>query len=87
MNNAVKLIINNTNVVGIVSQIQHDNITLPHIVPGINLSSSTDTRDQTYNSIDNKRWADLFVVGRGITKSEDPSRSCREYVDAIKSTN
>ena len=86
-NNAMKLIINNSNVVGVVSQIKYDNITIPQIVPGISLSTSNDNRDQTYNSIENKKWANLFVVGRGITKSPVPCDACREYVDAIKLEN
>ena len=43
------------------------------IIPGINISQKeTDSLGQKYSSIENKKWADIFVVGRDIVRNPDP---------------
>jgi uridine monophosphate synthetase len=83
MQNALNIINANTNVVGIVSQIKHNSVNIPHIVPGINITSNADSSDQIYNSFELKKWADLFVVGRGIIMTANIAEVCREYVEHI----
>lgn len=61
---------------------EDSNIILPlNIVPGIKLERGTDEKNQVYNTIEDKKWADVFVVGRGITQSEDPEKEIQKYIE------
>jgi len=57
---------------------------LLHIVPGISLNSSNDNEGQTYNSPEEKDFADIYVVGRGIYESTDPVVSIKKYMGKIE---
>ena len=55
------------------------------IVPGINISKkTTDNLGQKYSDIENKKWADVFVVGRDIVRNPDPHSKTIEYKEYIK---
>ena len=38
-----------------------------HIVPGISKNTTSDSKGQKYNTIQEKNFADFFVVGRSIS--------------------
>ena len=76
----------NTNILGIVTQ---NNVDCDHnllkIVPGINISQKeTDNLGQKYSNIENKKWADIFVVGRDIVRNRNPYLKTLEYKEYIK---
>ena len=75
--NALKIAENN-NVLGIVSQHKLSNKLL-HFVPGISLSQSKDNHGQTYNSPENKDFADVFVMGRSIYMAPNPKEEIMKY--------
>lgn len=52
--------------------------------PGISLSSNSDNMGQKYSKINEKSFADVFVVGRGILSFDDKKSKISEY---IKETN
>lgn len=58
---------NNKNVVGMVCQ-EYLGPDYIHIVPGISKSDEGDNKGQKYNTIQEKNFADFFVVGRSISK-------------------
>ena len=70
-------------VIGIVSQNkkpQHPGQLM--LTPGINLSSTSDSKGQVYNSPEeafNERGIDIMIVGRGIYESENPTKWAEEY--------
>ena len=76
----------NNNIIGIVTQNNVEcNKDLLKIVPGINISQKeTDSLGQKYSSIENKKWADIFVVGRDIVRNPDPLLKTLEYKEYIK---
>ena len=74
------------NVIGIVCQ--HEmNCTnangnrLLHVVPGISLGRTGDGAGQTYSSPNERGFADIYVIGRGIYEADDPVSSVKEYID------
>ncbi len=71
---------------GIVTQNNVElNNKLLKFVPGINISQKeTDNLGQKYSDIENKKWADIFVVGRDIVRNEDPFLKTLEYKKYIK---
>jgi len=76
----------NTNILGIVTQNNVDcDRNLLKIVPGINISQKeTDNLGQKYSNIENKKWADIFVVGRDIVRNRNPYLKTLEYKEYIK---
>ncbi len=75
--NAIQLAENN-NVLGVVSQHKVSD-KLMHFVPGISLKDTNDKHGQTYNSPENKDFADVFVIGRGIYLASDPKEEIMKY--------
>lgn len=77
-NEVVKITQEFSNIIGIVCQHKMtDN--LLNIVPGISLKMSEDNKGQKYNSINNRLFADIFVVGRSICKSINPLETLNQY--------
>ena len=68
----------NNNVLGIVSQHKLSNKLL-HFVPGISLNQTKDNHGQTYNSPENKDFADVFVIGRSIYMAPNPKEEIMKY--------
>ena len=58
---------NNTNVIGMVCQ-EYLGPEYIHIVPGISKNDDNDDKGQKYNTIEKKKFADFYVVGRSISK-------------------
>jgi len=75
---ALKIAENNKNVIGVVSQHKVSEKLL-HIVPGISLNNNIDNLGQIYNKPDNKKFADIFVVGRSIYLSDNPKKEIEKY--------
>ena len=75
--NAIQLAENN-NVLGVVSQHKVSD-KLMHFVPGISLNQKNDKHGQTYNSPEDKDFADVFVIGRGIYLASDPKEEIIKY--------
>ena len=73
------------NVIGVVSQHKVSE-NLLHFVPGISISSNGDNMGQSYSLPSSKKFADVFVVGRGIYKSENPKKAIDEYIALTKNT-
>lgn len=81
----------NTNVsmwfVGIVCQnpLFLKNPGLIQLTPGVQIGSKGDDLGQQYNTPDAvvKNGADIAVVGRGITKAEDPATAAQEYKNLL----
>lgn len=71
-------------VAGVVTQMPNVSNRILKVVPGIKLESGKDDKGQQYNTIENRKWADIFVVGRGITQSIDPEKAVIEYVERSK---
>ena len=69
---------NNENVIGVVSQHKVSDKLL-HIVPGISLNNKNDNLGQTYNKPENRKFADIFVIGRGIYLSDSPRIEIQKY--------
>ena len=57
------------------------------ITPGISLNSKTDGINQNYNSIEDKLYTDIYVIGRYITKSLDPLKNLENILDKINNLN
>ena len=57
----------NKNIVGMVCQ-EYLGPDYIHIVPGISKNDESDNKGQKYNTIQEKSFADFFVVGRSISK-------------------
>ena len=66
------------NVIGIVCQHKFSD-KLMHFVPGISLVDKKDNMGQQYNVPKDRKFADVFVVGRGIYKAEDPKMEAKKY--------
>ena len=71
------------NVIGVVSQHKVSE-NLLHFVPGISMTAKSDNMGQSYSLPSNKKFADVFVVGRGIYKSENPRKAIEEYITLTK---
>jgi len=71
------------NVIGIVCQHKMSEKLL-HIVPGISINKTSDSQGQLYNTPNNKQFADIFVIGRGIYEAEDPINAIKLYKKEIK---
>lgn len=69
------------NVIGIVCQSKMTDTKL-NIVPGISLNkkNKTDSMGQQYNSLEDRSFADFYVVGRDIVNSENPRKKLLEYI-------
>ena len=69
------------NVIGIVCQSKMTDTKL-NIVPGISLNkkNKSDSMGQQYNSLEDRSFADFYVVGRDIVKSENPRKKLLEYI-------
>ena len=72
-------------VIGFVSQSRLS--PLPHLLqftPGVHSTQSGDDLSQTYTSPAQailEKGADVIIVGRGITKSDDPAAAAKQYRD------
>ena len=66
------------NVVGIVCQHKMSEKIL-HIVPGISIHKTGDSQGQQYNTPNNRKFADIFVIGRGIYEAKDPAKAIQMY--------
>ena len=66
------------NVIGIVCQHKMSDKLL-HIVPGISINKTGDSQGQQYNTPENRNFADIFVIGRGIYESDDPFNTIQMY--------
>ena len=78
--------VNNKNIIGVVTQFDC-RFSGIKIIPGVNITSSTDNKDQQYSALSSKSWGSLFVVGRDITNNKDPSQRCIEYNRQISTPN
>ena len=69
------------NVIGIVCQSKMTDTKL-NIVPGISLNkkNNSDSMGQQYNTLEDRSFADFYVVGRDIVKSENPRKKLLEYI-------
>jgi uridine monophosphate synthetase len=70
------------NVIGIVCQHKMSEQLL-HIVPGISIHKTGDSQGQQYNTPNNRNFADIFVIGRGIYEAEDPLKEIGRYQTEI----
>tara|TARA_R110002073_G_scaffold4953_11_gene31457 strand:- start:556 stop:1764 length:1209 start_codon:yes stop_codon:yes gene_type:complete len=59
---------------------------LLHIVPGISLNMNDDNEGQTYSSPEERAFADIYVIGRGIYESDDPVLSIKKYLKMIENS-
>ncbi len=76
--NVIEIAENNNNILGVVSQHKvSDN--LMHFVPGISLNTKKDNFGQTYDNPLNKKFADVYVIGRGIYLSSNPQQEIKKY--------
>lgn len=66
------------NMIGIVCQSKMSD-TLLNIVPGISLTQSGDDKGQQYSTLNDRKFADVFVVGRSIINSKDPLQTIKNY--------
>lgn len=78
----VKISENNNNVIGVVSQHKVSDKLL-HFVPGISLNKNSDNLGQTYNKPEDKEFAEIYVVGRGIYLSNNPQEEIKKYIKKI----
>lgn len=89
-NVAVKIAENHSEfVIGFISQSKvSTNQKFLHLTPGVNIKDTNDKFDQNYttpNQAIKERGADIIIVGRGISKSEDPSKTSKNYqIEAFK---
>lgn len=75
---------NNSIVAGVISQEKLDD-NLFHLVPGIKLNAGTDGMGQKYRTPEDvKDFADVIIVGRGITEADDPVATVKEYRERIR---
>ena len=54
------------------------------IKPGINIDLQSDNINQTYTNpanISNDEHATMYVIGRGITNSDNPIKKIKEYLN------
>ena len=77
-NNVIKISKELPNIIGIVCQHKMTDDLL-NIVPGIALKTDKDNKGQTYSSINERMFADIFVLGRSIYQSNNPIETIKEY--------
>ena len=77
---SVKIANTHPNVLGVVCQHNPKNLNknILKIVPGISLNANSDNYNQKYNRINNKEFADIYVVGRSITTSQNPMETLKK---------
>lgn len=73
------------NLVGFVCQHKMGKSAL-NIMPGIALTNGGDNMGQKYSSLEEKKteFADIYVIGRAITKSKDPLATLNNILNKIK---
>ena len=71
----------NNNVLGVVSQHKVSD-KLMHFVPGISLNEK-DNLGQVYDNPLNKKFADVYVIGRGIYLADNPKDEIKKYKELI----
>lgn len=69
------------NIIGIVCQHKIKSNKLM-VVPGISLTKSEDGMGQQHTSIDSpsKKFADIYVIGRGILSSDNPKKTIKDVL-------
>lgn len=77
-----ELSLKNDNVIGIVCQNKMTNNKL-NIVPGISTDTKTDNKGQNYNLPKDKNFADIFVIGRSIYKSNNPLEKIKNIISLL----
>ena len=80
--NVIEIAEKSNNIIGIVCQHKMSDKLL-NIVPGISLDKVNDNQGQKYN-LPNKDFADIYVIGRGIYKSDDPKTSILKYISYLQ---
>ena len=65
---------------GVVSQHKVSDKLL-HLVPGISLNNNKDNLGQIYNKPEDKEFADIYVIGRGIYLSNNPKEEIKKYIN------
>lgn len=70
------------NVVGIVCQHKMSDKVL-NVTPGISIKDKKDNFGQVYNSPLDRKFADIFVIGRAICKSDNPLKAINEILNII----
>ena len=65
-------------VAGFITQNCTSNFSI-NMTPGINIKKNTDGMGQYYRTPEDCPNTDLFIVGRGIVKADDPVKTCLEY--------
>lgn len=72
--------------VGLISQSRlSQDLNLIQFTPGVNLSMAGDQLGQRYVTVEKavcEKGADVIIVGRGITGSEDVQQAARKYQEA-----
>lgn len=81
---ATQMLVLNDNIVGVVCQRKLTSSKL-NIVPGISLHSSEDGKGQKYAPINDpqKRFADIYVIGRSILNSKSPRKTIENFLEKI----
>lgn len=69
------------NIIGFITQ-EHVMDGLLNFSPGVNISNNGDNQGQRYNTPETmiKKGTNVFIVGRGIYESNDPVKTCIEYM-------
>ena len=78
-NNIIDISNKYDNIIGIVCQNKMTETKL-NIVPGISLNNKKDNKGQTYHTPQEKKFADILVIGRSIYKSENPQNEILKYI-------
>ena len=78
-NNIIDISNKYNNIIGIVCQNKMSENKL-NIVPGISLNNKKDNKGQTYHTPQEKKFADILVIGRSIYKSENPKNEILKYL-------
>lgn len=78
-NNIIDISNKYNNIIGIVCQNKMSENKL-NIVPGISLNNKKDNKGQTYHTPQEKKFADILVIGRSIYKSENPQNEILKYL-------
>ena len=80
-NNIIEISNKYENIIGIVCQ--HKMTNKLNIVPGISLNNNKDNMGQKYNTIEDRKFADIFVIGRTIYKANNPLKVINEIYNMI----
>ena len=81
-NNVIKIAEKYDNVIGIVCQHKMSDNVL-NVTPGISIKDKNDSFGQVYNSPLDRQFADIFVIGRAICKSDNPLKAINEILNII----